>query len=473
MSTSIPIYSQFTINGITLFNRNAITIPAGQSVLAGVTLYEGYIVSYSFQGTGVDFQVYISPETGFVISDSDVEVIVNSQAIRVITDGLWNYSGANGNAVADQTDPSGALILQFGSSLFGYSPQLTDTITIQYIITKGFLGNNYNANGLKFTYVNDATVTATTTSVLTNGYDEINAQIYKATSSAYFGSINGAVTRSQYNTIPLQYPGVKDALVKVQRDINPGDIRYMNLCVITLLTDPALPAWNQAQWNAFAAWFQAKTMYSTVPVQGFATPIANTVVVNVYVPATSDPVSVQTNLTTALNALFYPKFQTLNTNLYISDLTETIKDVQPDVRFVAVPSPTADMIVNILPPILTISSSSSGGSLVAGTYAYSVSAVFQNGETGGAVQLFTIISGTTNEVILNWTAVPGVIAYKVFGRSSIGIGVIATVSSSTLTFTDVGSLASNNIPPQTGSTVVQYNTLASLTVNVLFTDRGF
>lgn len=68
------------------------------------------------------------------------------------------------------------------------------------------------------------------------------------------------------------------------------------------------------------------------------------------------------------------------------------------------------------PPVVSVSGLTAG-SLSAGTYYYQVSSVTPWGESG-ASNAVSVAVGATSRVWITWTAVPGAIGYRVYGRSS-------------------------------------------------------
>lgn len=97
-----------------------------------------------------------------------------------------------------------------------------------------------------------------------------------------------------------------------------------------------------------------------------------------------------------------------------------------------------------LPAIGALSSSTatSGGTLVAATYGYKVSALGLYGEGLPSAEKTQVVpAGTsTNTVTLTWAAVAGATGYRVYGRTSGGPwGLLATVDEFTLTWTDTGA----------------------------------
>lgn len=83
-----------------------------------------------------------------------------------------------------------------------------------------------------------------------------------------------------------------------------------------------------------------------------------------------------------------------------------------------------------------------GGSLVAGTYSYKVTAINAAGETLASIAAEVVVgAGTaTNRTQVNWTAVAGATGYKVYGRTGGAELLMATVGAVVL-WIDDGSVA--------------------------------
>lgn len=97
--------------------------------------------------------------------------------------------------------------------------------------------------------------------------------------------------------------------------------------------------------------------------------------------------------------------------------------------------------------------STTGGSLAATTaYWYRVSAINAYGETlASAETSITTGAGATNTVTVNWGAVAGATGYKVYGRTTGGQLLIATVGAVT-TYTDTGSITPAGALPTANTT---------------------
>ncbi len=103
------------------------------------------------------------------------------------------------------------------------------------------------------------------------------------------------------------------------------------------------------------------------------------------------------------------------------------------------------------------------GTLASGTYAYTVTATNTQGETIASTSASITLSATGG-VTVSWLAVPGATGYKVYGRSGT-LGLVGSVTSPTLTFTDSGSVTPGAASPST-------NTTGTLTYPVLIPIAG-
>jgi hypothetical protein len=110
------------------------------------------------------------------------------------------------------------------------------------------------------------------------------------------------------------------------------------------------------------------------------------------------------------------------------------------------------------PTALTITPVGTGGSIPAGTYFYKVTATMTNAETLGSNEVTTgAITGTTNSVVLNWTAPAngGATGYKIYRGTAIGAEnkLVGIVTDGTVTtFTDTNTGVTNATIPSVGVT---------------------
>lgn len=119
-------------------------------------------------------------------------------------------------------------------------------------------------------------------------------------------------------------------------------------------------------------------------------------------------------------------------------------------------------------PVSTTAGSTSGGTLAAATYGYRVSALNPQGETLASTETTVVTTGTTSSVTVSWTTIPGATAYNVYGRTSGGELLLATVGPAAVSYIDTGAgtpagaLPSSNT---TATTAVSLNASTTATVS--------
>ena len=129
--------------------------------------------------------------------------------------------------------------------------------------------------------------------------------------------------------------------------------------------------------------------------------------------------------------------------------------------------PTAAMRLNVTavmaaPVQSATSTSTTGGTLAAGTYFYKVTALNAAGETVGSNEQSQVTTGTTSTVTVSWGAVTGATSYRVYrGTATNAENVFyAVAGGATVTFTDTGAASTAGTPPST-------NTAGSVTLTLL------
>jgi hypothetical protein len=94
------------------------------------------------------------------------------------------------------------------------------------------------------------------------------------------------------------------------------------------------------------------------------------------------------------------------------------------------------------------STSTSGGTLAAGTYYYRVSAVDVSGlETAAAAEVSQVTTGSTSTVTISWNPMFGAVNYKVYGRTTGAELLIGSLTAGTTSFTDDGSVTPSGALP--------------------------
>lgn len=106
------------------------------------------------------------------------------------------------------------------------------------------------------------------------------------------------------------------------------------------------------------------------------------------------------------------------------------------------------------PSGLTLTPSTTGGTLPAGTHYYAVTALTAYGETD-ARRASVATTGATGSVALSWPGVTGATGYRVFRGTAAGQEfVLAQIASGTVAYTDTGTAVGETRPPnsnQSGS----------------------
>jgi hypothetical protein len=103
-----------------------------------------------------------------------------------------------------------------------------------------------------------------------------------------------------------------------------------------------------------------------------------------------------------------------------------------------------------VPEAPTLSSTTVGGILAAGTYGYTIAAISAAGDTmASAPATITLAATTTGTVILNWKLVENARGYKIFGRGADATvqGLMATVGANTIFWVDSGAVTPDLIQP--------------------------
>jgi hypothetical protein len=464
--------TQFLIAGQYYFNREQLFFTA--NVPQTVTLFQGRITAFAMSGLGSPRQTFLSEDDSFTVSDQDVRVYVNNTLIEKSFGTLWNYRGLP--AYADLTTSDGRLLVVFGSQQFGYTPQVSDVIVIQYAITNGADGSNQTLQGKPLSVDGHPEITGTALANPTGGGDEQPIQTYKNLSSGAFGTYSSAVTKSQYLATVGDYPGVIDSVTQAQRDINPMALEWMNVMRVSALTTTP---WTTQQKKDYCSYLQSVTMYA--PRFVFQDPIAilRDIEVTVFCFNTAILSQVQAACEAQINQLFAPRSGLLMTNFYGYDLENACRIAAPGlVSYVTVQSPTDPMIVTAPPsPGLQFELIHGSGTLTPLMYSYGVSVVNGDGEEGPpsnwVFPQITNAMGNNNSVKLTWLPMEVAAQYKVYGRkASEGVGLLATINAGDpLQFTDNGSITPGVAPPGTANVPIRYNKINSLVVNVVYAER--
>ena len=467
-NTTIPAYTQFEGGGNFFFNRTTIFLTG--SVPQSVVLQEGKVVTKTMRGLSEDFSVYLSAETFFTVSDVDVRVTVNSTLLQRATDGLYSLRGKQG--FNDRTLPDGRMVVQFGGGLFGSTPRTTDGVSIVYVTTSGASANSITVSGKAIYSTPYPKVTGTFTSEPTGGSDQNSAIIYKNIAAPTFGTFGAAVTKGQYLSAALNYPGVLDAQLFAQRESNPSAYQWMNLIKIVLLTSTN---WNAAMKKAFLQRMQESSQYTTRFFLEIPTPYLINVNASVYCYNWANTSTVQANVQAAITRLLQVRSGSLGYDFYLSDVETAIKQSDPAIEYFTLTSPTTNTIISS-PPVedLTGTVQPNSGALPPGFYVYGIEVVTALGIIAARTYFQVSTSAPTSSIALSWTAVPGALSYNVYGLNgttpAMVLGLLANVP--TNSYTDSGLITPGVQPLPQSTSSVRYAVLNSMSIEVKYSTRG-
>jgi hypothetical protein len=207
-------------------NVEPLVFQPGQFTLTAV-LHIGSVRSIRQLMTGEKFaRIVVSGSEPFSVHDRYVELKVNDVPWKLIQDGLWNYS-PNALVAVDSTLGNGDLELRFGNDLYGKVPGNGEMAVVRWLDTLGtksrplITGEEITTTipGVKATVLGKDTV----------GGDEHSSTFYRVMGPNLFTSSGQATTVDEYRAIGLTYPGIVDLVVIPQRDLDPYDLRLMNV----------------------------------------------------------------------------------------------------------------------------------------------------------------------------------------------------------------------------------------------------
>jgi hypothetical protein len=464
--TTVPVNGQFVGAGSYWFNRTPLVLTSTPSL---VTLFQGEVKTSTFYGLGSNFQAFVTTEPNFVVSDTDILLTINSISVPVIPEGLWTKPGLAG--VGDVTLPSGQMMLLFGNDVYGSKAGVNDLCVVKYIVTLGLNGDNIPTLGQTVSLETDPTITGKATTQASGGGDQNNYLVYKNITPALFGSFNSSITASQYKRLPLQYPGVLDAQTFAQHEVNPFALTWMNVIKVCLLTTTPF---DINQWRAFETWYQDQTMYSTRLYR--EDPIASNIVVDakIFCKNFANLSQIKVNAGTAVSALLQARQGILGLDIYRSDIIKAIMDSDSNIEYVILNSPTTDIILSsFVVDYPTAVITPSGGSLPIGSYDYAISAVSSLGGESAPAKWITVNTTVVNSVVtLTWPALTNAASYRIWGRvTPTSLGLITTVTGTTTTFADNGSITPTGSIPVEATTSIYYPHLSSQTLVVAYSNR--
>lgn len=464
---TIPAFSQFTGGGTFWYNRNPITVGSLPSIFE---LVQGKVVQITTNGINTNFQSFVSEERDFVVHDQDVLVTINNVNQYVTTDGLWTRPGLDG--IQNKTLPDGKMLLLFGNAIYGSRPSSSDVIVVTYTVTLGADGNNLSVINRPCVADSYPTISGMFTSAASGGGQQSPFLVYKNVTPALFGSFNSSVTAAQYKRLPLQYPGVIDAVTFAQREVNPRALAWMNVIKVCLLTPTPL---TNPQWAAFEEFYLRNTMYSTRVYRENPVPVNVTVQATVYCANFANLGDIKTRIEAALDALLEPRQGIIGLDIYRSDVYNTIQDADANIKYLQLDSPGMDVVLsslNVEAPQAVVTLGG-GGILGPGTYDYGISVISNlGGETAPAFWTTVTVDFPGSRIDLWWPAISNAVAYKIWGRQTPGsLGLVGAVSAPTVNYSDLGTTPPVGVVPVQSTVSIYYPRLLAKFITMRYSTR--
>lgn len=466
VAVPIPSYSQFQGAGSYWFTTEAINLSADTPTT--VTLQQGYIVDHTISGLGLPYQTYITPESDFMVSDTDVFVFLNGTQLQRITTGNWKLKGLAG--FVDWTLPEGRAMIQFGNADYGSMPLPTDEVRIVYAVTSGSEANTLATATKEVTVSGIPSVRGT---VLTNpggGADELNVTSYRMIAAPNFGSFGSSITKSQYYTTILQYPGVIDCLTFAQREVDPSNLEWMNLIHVYMITTTP---WTVPEQEDFRDWVDGRTMYSTRLVLKDPLPVISNVEVNLYVFNWANPTQCRLDAIEAIQRIFELTTGVIGRDITLWDIHQAIAKSNKGIDYADIVTPTHDLNVSNSPVAAPAATVGSGGDIGPGNYSYAIGAVMADGEIVAKNWTTLLVTDPSSKVDLVWPSVPGAQSYNIYGRGGLlgNYGLLHNQTGTSFSDTGESSYPVGSPGPRFSTTPIKYNKLGTINVTARYTLR--
>ena len=337
----IPIMQQFIIGGQNFYNPNPITL-SETGVSVATTLNRGTVVSQSYTSSGNSYQRYVIGDyNAWNVSDIPFYAVDNNGFTwKGIRSGIWKNSSTD-LVFFDSTLPDGTVECKFGDGTYGAIPP-AGIITFYYIIldtaaatlTSPAIGTVGSAQYYPVSIVATSTASA--------NVNPPPPDFYKAIGPGGPAVKYAVSNRGDHRAAALHYQGVIDALFQGQAELNPSDLRYMNVIGVTLLTSSS---WSQDQWLAFKKYFEDIGIATTtlIRIDPIPVPVTINMIINVKQNASISGVSSLANQ--VISSYFNPSNQSLGWSLEPSDLTLALAE---QATYLQAPGESGELIDSII-----------------------------------------------------------------------------------------------------------------------------
>ncbi|MDP9184816.1 MAG: hypothetical protein M3O29_03990 [Actinomycetota bacterium] len=143
------------------------------------------------------------------------------------------------------------------------------------------------------------------------------------------------------------------------------------------------------------------------------------------------------------------------------DLAEFLNSVTQSLIYGTANVVATAAVAAIGTPVLTLgTTSTTGGTLAAGTYYWKLTAINASGETVGSNEVTATTTGSTSSQPFTWVAITGATGYKLYRGTVAGAeNILVTTLGTVTSYTDTGSAGTAGTVPSVGSTGSKGNQL--------------
>lgn len=346
---AIPSLSQFTVGGISFFNRDTIQFDDNtESNPKIVTLYQGEITTASYTSNGAPFQSFEVGFNDYSISNEDIFCFTDDPNINYtrILDGPWHYR--NGERIFwENTTPNGNVEILLGNGIYGAIPPLGSTLNFVYARNEGATVNTTSLN-LPVDLISVNTVVpdrirqstpeqedeiidtllsivgGISISPIKYGDFEKDKEFYRHVGPSIRAANKKMVTRPDHYALGLGFPGVVDVYFQGQRELGRTNRNYINVVGVTVLKRDGT-IMSAVEWADYVKYLEEREIWRVNYIRIDPEPVPLNVKGIVYVTRDSDKTNVGSFLKFRLAEFFKIQRGSLGRSVYRNDIEDIMK----------------------------------------------------------------------------------------------------------------------------------------------------
>lgn len=319
----IPRFTQFTIADVDFFNREAITYTEFD-ISKDVILSQGTIYQSEGSASGIPFETIEIGYENFSISNEDVYVEVNGEFwLNDPKLKPWMASDKQ-NVFFTKTLETGNVQLRFGNGLYGSQLPAEATLKLIWAETLG-LDAKQVPTDVGFAFNNlDLPIEGLTLSSSYGGDNELDTKFYSIMGPHIRASNGYGIRRSDFKSLALQYPFIRDALFRGQAEIAPDKRNWMNVVEVTLLTATGIPLMD-VEWEDFINFMQQRSVSRLDYLRRDPVLIEVNVSAEIHCTTSSNLAEIEATLVNRVLEYSVPRMGAIGYSIYASDIIEILE----------------------------------------------------------------------------------------------------------------------------------------------------